>query len=80
MAELKPCPFCGSTDIRYSIKIALHRRNKQQHRISMYCWKCNCYGARTVIDTSGRNRHEVEHDTNLERIAAETWNRRVNNE
>lgn len=75
--ELKPCPFCGSTDIRYSIKTAMHRGNKQIHRVAMFCWDCNCYGARTLIDTSGRNRYHVEKDTRFEKIAIESWNRRV---
>ena len=76
-AELKPCPFCGSTDIRYSIKIAMHRGNKRMHRVAMFCWDCNCYGARTLIDTSGRKLYHVEKDTRFEEIAIEAWNRRV---
>lgn len=75
--ELKPCPFCGSEDIRYSIKIAMNRGNKQRHRVAMFCWNCNCYGARTLIDTSGINRYAVEGDKRFEDVAIKAWNRRV---
>lgn len=77
MDKLKPCPFCGGSDIRYSIKIALHKRNEQRHRVAMFCWDCNCYGARTLVDTSGRNRYAVERDESLQQIAIEAWNRRA---
>ena len=51
--ELKSCPFCGSTKIKYSTKINQRGRNSQYHAC-YYCDTCHCYGARVLsqrVDT-----------------------------
>ena len=62
--ELKPCPFCGSTDIRYSLKITGHF--DVRYHASMYCNKCHCYGARTlttvVKNDDYKGRTTIEND------------------
>lgn len=76
--ELKPCPFCGSTDIQYSLKVTGHFDIR--YHASMYCNKCHCYGARTLTkkvrysDYKGRNK--IANDESTKEKAIELWNRR----
>ena len=75
MAELKPCPFCGSTDIELSIK----KTKYPFWYTSMYCKKCNCYGARTKVTVQGLGyvtRDDIAFNKDTERIAVEAWNTR----
>jgi hypothetical protein len=79
--ELKPCPFCGGNDIRFSIKTTIIYYERAYH-FTMYCWDCNCYGPR-VLHKCGRhiyNRSELEKSIDFYTQAAEAWNRRVTNE
>ena len=77
--ELKPCPFCGGTDIRYSLKITGHF--DVRYHASMYCNVCHCYGARTLTkvvphdDYKGRT--TIEKDTVIREMAERAWNRRA---
>ena len=41
--ETKPCPFCGSKDIRYSIKTA---NSKRDYYGQCYCNECKAAGPR----------------------------------
>ena len=81
MAELKPCPFCGGTDIRYSLKITGHF--DVRYHATMYCNKCHCYGARTLTgmvhhyDYKGRT--VIKNDATIKAAAIEAWNRRAEN-
>lgn len=70
--ELKPCPFCGSTDIRYSEKTAT--LNWECHyRLSYYCNKCHCYGPRFLTPP----KEYYGEITEEERAKAkELWNKR----
>jgi hypothetical protein len=43
VGELKPCPFCGSTDVQDVINI--HRKS-----IAVRCNECFCYGPRVVLE------------------------------
>lgn len=77
--ELKPCPFCGSEDIRYSLKIT--GRFDIQYHASMYCNKCHCYGKRTLTKRVGRDdykgRSNIEKDENIKLDAIKAWNTRT---
>lgn len=75
--ELKPCPFCGGTDIQYSIKTT--GGYKRQYHASMFCNTCHCYGARILYQVPNKDysRYLVENDTELHEKAIEAWNRRV---
>ena len=79
MAELLPCPFCGSTDIRYSLKIT--GRFDVRYHASMYCNKCHCYGARTLTEKVNHNdykgRHQIEQDETIKQKAVDLWNTRT---
>ena len=71
---LRPCPYCGGSDIRYSIKSTTLQFKKAYHA-SMYCWDCNSYGPR-VLYKSDEHRYDVEHNENLRKQAESLWNRR----
>jgi Lar family restriction alleviation protein len=79
MAELLPCPFCGSTDIRYSLKVT--GRFDVRYHASMYCNKCHCYGTRTLTKTvrhdDYKGRRSIEYDSETKQEAIEAWNRRA---
>ena len=77
--ELKPCPFCGCKDIRYSLKITGHF--DVQYHASMYCNKCHCYGKRTltkkVSHANYKGRIEIENDKEVQDEAIKAWNTRA---
>lgn len=73
--ELKPCPFCGSTKIKFSSKTmgdGNYGKYSRRH-VSMYCTNCNCYGARTIIDGKSYNGSDEE---GLSK-AISAWNKRM---
>lgn len=79
MADLKLCPFCGGTDIRYSLKLTGHF--DVRYHAAMYCNKCHCYGARTLTGTvhhdNYKGRTAIENDATIKAAAIEAWNRRA---
>jgi transposase-like protein len=73
---MKPCPFCGSSDIRYSIKTSTSNFKRIYHA-SWYCWDCNTYGPRVLYKPAeGVHRPTVENDEGLKLTALELWNGR----
>lgn len=75
MNNLKPCPFCGANDIRYSVKTATSNFERIYH-VAMYCYKCNCYGARVLIHPTERTRWDVQHNNQYRELAETAWNKR----
>lgn len=77
MTNMKPCPFCGGTDIRYSLKASASICHRNYHAC-FYCWDCNTYGPR-VLYTSDHNvhRYSVAENENIKQAAAEKWNSRI---
>ena len=77
--ELKPCPFCGGTDIRCSFKVA--GRFIKQYRVAMFCNDCHAYGPRILTikkeHDDYRGRDAVTKDERYEAEATEAWNRRA---
>ena len=76
--ELKPCPFCGSTDIKLSMK-TMGRWDVHKFHIAMYCKTCNCYGKRSIYEYKGERysgfRKKMQEEA-LE-IAMREWNTRA---
>lgn len=76
--EIKPCPFCKGTKIKYSSKTmgANHWKKKVQYHIAMYCNSCHCYGPRTIITLNeGEHRTTIESDKYVQ-MAIDRWNER----
>lgn len=75
---LKPCPFCGSFDIKLSRKKSGHF--KQQYQVSMYCDNCHCYGPRVLSDSFDHidyeNSSKAYNDNEVKEKAIELWNKR----
>lgn len=69
--EIKPCPFCGSENIDYSIKTT----NGGYH-MSMYCKECHCYGARVLIKHFENGRFLIERNETYKELAIKEWNTR----
>ena len=81
--EVKACPFCGKTDIRYSIKSTQVANRKPAFHVTCYCNSCHCYGPRTLVKVDEDNaqytlRYEVERNKELEKVAYDAWNKRSN--
>ena len=72
--KLKPCPFCGSNNIDYSIKTCGSYR--RQYHVAMYCKECNCYGKRTLIKPTETARWEIEKNESYKELAIAAWNTR----
>ena len=72
--ELKPCPFCGGKDIRFSNKTASAGKNRH---VMMYCNNCHAYGARTVIPMKDKKYLlSAERETFGIEVAIKEWNQR----
>lgn len=78
---IKPCPFCGSTDIRSSLKAASAGCGEVRYHATMYCNKCHCYGPRVitkvVVSNDYRGRSELEKDIIIKEKALLAWNSRL---
>lgn len=78
MKEIKPCPFCGGNDIRYSTKVKGHF--EVYYHATMYCNKCHTYGPRviskSVYNGDYGNRRKIENDEELKIKAIDAWNNR----
>lgn len=81
MNKIKPCPFCGGTDIRHSLKIS-GKQDIYYHSV-MYCNKCHTYGPRVLSDKFNhldyKGRYAIEKDEQLKNKAIEAWNNREEN-
>ncbi|MBW5802222.1 Lar family restriction alleviation protein [Halomonas elongata] len=66
MSELKPCPFCGGTDLGYSTDVVMP---DNWHDASVVCSGCDMEGPR------GGSWQDSEADAKVE--AAKAWNRRA---
>lgn len=96
MAELKPCPFCGSRDVGIGFE---RLQFGEKVRRFIICNKCggrtrhftNSHGATDAWNRRSESKEpkfirELEftrqfiHEHGLEFALAEAWNRRVNNE
>ena len=75
--ELKPCPYCGGEDIRYSLKTGTSDFKRIYHA-AMYCFNCHCYGTRVLIKNPEANRYDVERNEQYRKLAENKWNERIN--
>lgn len=72
---VKPCPFCRSTNIKYSVK-----GKRYYYQAAYYCRDCNCYGPRIlsehVAETSYPQKCAILREGSLQQQAEEAWNSR----
>ncbi len=67
MAELKPCPFCGGTNVKLGA-----------FSISPDCYViCNDCGASIEKSVAWGNMNTKEHDQKCLSVLTEAWNRRA---
>ena len=76
----KPCPFCGSTDIRLSLKKT--GRFETYYHATLHCYNCSTFGPRVLSEKINHisqytSRLVVEKDTELETKAINAWNERI---
>lgn len=76
MSELKPCPFCGGVDIRFTNKTTGGRGNQKRH-VAMYCNQCNTYGKRTLVKTDKPYLTSKERESFGISVAISAWNTRT---
>ncbi len=75
----KPCPFCGSTDIRLSLKKT--GRFDTYYHATLHCYSCRAFGPRVLSDKTSQesnysSRYVVEKDIILKMKALDAWNSR----
>ena len=74
---IKSCPFCKSSNIRYSCKKS-GRWSECYYSASMYCFDCNSYGPRVLSekfeDRDYSRAREIREDSELRRKAIDAWN------
>lgn len=74
---MKPCPFCNSRNIEYSIKVASRTQAKANYHVCMYCKDCNCYGRRVLVTLDNHVRRNIENNANIRKLAEDAWNNRA---
>ena len=77
MQEIKPYPFVGGIDIKFSIKVASRKRTSATYHACMYCDDCKASSPRVLVHVICSNRSLVENDESFNAQALELWNRRV---
>ncbi len=70
---VKPCPYCGRSNIKLSDKTAA---NGKKRHIAMYCNNCHCYGPRSIVKAPDSYLLESERSVLYIDGAIENWNKR----
>ena len=75
---MKACPFCGGTDIRYSLKSSTSQFQPIFYA-AFYCWDCNTYGPRVLYKPESKHarRYDIEKNEKIKAVAVEKWNSRA---
>lgn len=76
MPELKPCPFCGGTNLKINIERTYEYVGETRCSAIVKCVNCRAKGPVVRINMKYGQPHEREI---CEETAAEAWNRRVGN-
>lgn len=73
MTDLKPCPFCGGTDLTSGWDF---RESEGQ---TSYVWtiRCNGCGVTAVVDHKAGPCRFSTYTRELRRVATDKWNRRL---
>ena len=76
LSGLEPCPFCGSYNLDFSLRVFGRQRLKSSFHACIHCIDCNCYGRRLIVHSSNNNLTDKEKEDALMK-ASELWNNRV---
>lgn len=81
MIELKPCPFCGGKAMFYVAANSSHG-TWRGFSFGIYCSKCDLAATTTKykIEVELSSDGEILPTTDERALAAEIWNRRVDND
>lgn len=78
MKEVKPCPFCGGSNIKFSFKVASRKRISATYHACMYCDDCKASSPRVLVHVSTENFRLNANEDTFKEQALEQWNRRIN--
>lgn len=76
MENMKPCPFCGGTNIELSVSVAIRKRDTATFHCAMTCSNCKAKGPRYLFKTYDHNRSNLENNEEIRVEAAKLWNNR----
>lgn len=77
MHEIKPCPFCGSSNIKFSFKVASRKRTSAVYHACMYCDNCKASSPRVLAHITVENYRLLDTDESFKEQALELWNKRM---
>lgn len=78
METVKPCPFCGGSNIKFSFKVASRKRTSAVYHACMYCNNCKASSPRILAHIAIENYRLLETDESFRKQALELWNKRTN--
>lgn len=77
MQEVKPCPFCEGSNIKFSFKVASRKRTSVLYHACMYCDDCKASSPRVLAHTTVENYRLLDIDESFKEQALELWNKRM---
>lgn len=77
MQEVKPCPFCGGSNIKFSFKVASRKRTSVVYHACMYCDDCKASSPRVLAHITVENYRLLDIDESFKEQALELWNKRM---
>lgn len=78
METVKPCPFCGGSNIKFSFKVASRKRTSAVYHACMYCNNCKASSPRILAHIATGNYRLLETDESFRKQDLELWNKRTN--
>ena len=75
MQEVKPCPFCGGSNIKFSFKVASRKRTSVVYHACMCCDDCS--SPRVLAHITVENYRLLDIDESFKEQALELWNKRM---
>ena len=77
MQYVKPCPFCGSSNIKFSCKVVNIKRTSSTYHVCMYCDDCKASSPRVLAHITVGNYRLLDTDESFKEQALELWNKRM---
>lgn len=80
MQNIKPCLFCGGSNIKFSSKVASRKRTSATYHICMYCDDCKASSPRVLVHVSTENFKLIDNEDTFKEQVIVLWNKRSNDE